>query len=159
MATTKATTKTATATNMTAKMSKVQKAELVKKQVLDKEITECMELDTKIKAMKEEFDKKKAELEKRYNLPADVIERFEGLERFMEKVTIRRDKVIDVKQLRVLLDACGLDKSELIKRHWAFDIDDKQIKKHIKEGIIPAEAYNKLVTYKTITFKSKFGLI
>ena len=143
----------------TAKMEKMAHVEKLTKMALDKEIKDFLALDKKIKEEKAKLDEKKVKLEARYVLPADVKELLEGYEYFMEKVTVRRDKEVDVKQLKVLLEACGLEDKKLIKRHTVYDIDNTQIKKYIKEGVIPAEAYEKLVSYKTVTFKSKFGTI
>ena len=143
----------------TAKMEKMAQVEKLTKMAFDKEIKDFLALDKKIKEEKAKLDEKKVKLEARYVIPADVKELLEGYEYFMEKVTVRRDKEVDVKQLKVLLEACGLEDKKLIKRHMVYDIDNTQIEKYIKEGVIPAEAYEKLVSYKTVTFKSKFGTI
>src|SRR5574344_783000 len=89
----------------------------------DKKVKDYISLNEQLKEMKKEIETEKAQLEKLYRKPNDIEERLEGIETFMEKVTIRKEKTYDLKGLRVLLKALGINKDDVISRKWEFVVD------------------------------------
>lgn len=124
----------------------------------DKKVKDYISLNEQLKEMKKEIETEKAQLEKLYRKPNDIEERLEGIETFMEKVTIRKEKTYDLKGLRVLLKALGINKDDVISRKWEFVVDEAALKSLVKKDVIPQEAIDKLISYGTTTFRSKFGI-
>ena len=131
----------------------------VAKVIFDKKVKAFLELDKKIKEMKQKQAELKDSLESLYKGKATEEETIEGFETFMKKIPVHRDKEFDLAALRVLLKACELDKNDFISREWKFTVDEKKIKKLTKDGTIPLEAYEKCFGFKTNTYRSTFDLI
>jgi hypothetical protein len=125
-------------------MAKVYKVENIN---VDALVEEIVEIQNQYSKLEEKLKEMKAEAEaKLFKMPSSVRERLEGDKYFMEKIPVLTQKTYDVKQLKVLLEAAGVDYKEILKRTVVTKVDERKLKNLIKDDVISQTMVNKVIS-------------
>jgi len=134
-----------------------RKAEVAKS--IDAAVKEVLALKAQYDEMEKQLKELKVETEaKFFQLPASVKERLEGEEYFLEKVPVLTKKEYDTKQLKVLLEAAGVDVKSVMTRKIVTIVDEKALKNLIKEEKITQEMVNKTISGNQ-SYRAYYGKI
>ena len=134
-----------------------RKNEIVKS--IDAAVKEVLELKAKYDETEKLLKQLKIETEARFfQLPASVKERLEGEEYFLEKVPVLTKKEYDTKQLKVLLEAAGVDVKSVLVRKMVTKVDEKALKNLIKEEKITQEMVDKTISGNQ-SYRAYYGKI
>lgn len=134
-----------------------RKAEVAKS--IDAAVKEVLALKAQYDEMEKQLKELKVETEaKFFQLPASVKERLEGEEYFLEKVPVLTKKEYDTKQLKVLLEAAGVDVKSVLVRKMVTKVDEKALKNLIKEEKITQEMVDKTISGNQ-SYRAYYGKI
>jgi hypothetical protein len=134
-----------------------RKAEVAKS--IDAAVKEVLALKAQYDEMEKQLKELKVETEaKFFQLPASVKERLEGEEYFLEKVPVLTKKEYDTKQLKVLLEAAGVDVKSVLVRKVVTTVDEKVLKNLVKEDKISQEMVNKTISGNQ-SYRAYYGKI
>jgi hypothetical protein len=134
-----------------------RKAEVAKS--IDAAVKEVLALKAQYDEMEKQLKELKVETEaKFFQLPASVKERLEGEEYFLEKVPVLTKKEYDTKQLKVLLEAAGVDVKSVLVRKMVTTVDEKALKNLVKEEKITQEMINKTISGNQ-SYRAYYGKI
>jgi hypothetical protein len=134
-----------------------RKAEVAKS--IDAAVKEVLALKAQYDEMEKQLKELKVETEaKFFQLPASVKERLEGEEYFLEKVPVLTKKEYDTKQLKVLLEAAGVDVKSVLTRKMVTTVDEKALKNLVKEEKITQEMVNKTISGNQ-SYRAYYGKI
>jgi len=134
-----------------------RKAEVAKS--IDAAVKEVLALKAQYDEMEKQLKELKVETEaKFFQLPASVKERLEGEEYFLEKVPVLTKKEYDTKQLKVLLEAAGVDVKSVMTRKMVTMVDEKALKNLVKEEKITQEMVNKTISGNQ-SYRAYYGKI
>jgi hypothetical protein len=134
-----------------------RKAEVAKS--IDAAVKEVLALKAQYDEMEKQLKELKVETEaKFFQLPASVKERLEGEEYFLEKVPVLTKKEYDTKQLKVLLEAAGVDIKSVLTRKMVTTVDEKALKNLVKEEKITQEMVNKTISGNQ-SYRAYYGKI
>jgi len=134
-----------------------RKAEVAKS--IDAAVKEVLALKAQYDEMEKQLKELKVETEaKFFKLPVSVKERLEGEEYFLEKVPVLTKKEYDTKQLKVLLEAAGVDVKSVLTRKMVTIVDEKALKNLVKEEKITQEMINKTM-HGNQSYRAYYGKI
>jgi hypothetical protein len=138
-------------------MVAARKVEVAKS--IDAAVKEVLALKAQYDEMEAQLKELKVETEaKFFQLPASVKERLEGEEYFLEKVPVLTKKEYDTKQLKVLLEAAGVDVKSVLVRKVVTTVDEKVLKNLVKEDKISQEMVNKTISGNQ-SYRAYYGKI
>jgi len=134
-----------------------RKAEVAKS--IDAAVKEVLALKAQYDEMEKQLKELKVETEaKFFQLPASVKERLEGEEYFLEKVPVLTKKEYDTKQLKMLLEAAGVDVKSVLARKMVTTVNEKALKNLIKEEKITQEMVDKTISGNQ-SYRAYYGKI
>jgi hypothetical protein len=134
-----------------------RKAEVAKS--IDAAVKEVLALKAQYDEMEKQLKELKVETEaKFFQLPASVKERLEGEEYFLEKVPVLTKKEYDTKQLKVLLEAAGVDVKSVLTRKMVTTVNEKELKNLIKDEKITQEMVDKTISGNQ-SYRAYYGKI
>lgn len=126
---------------------------------LDVAIGTYIELNDNILELKKRADALKVNIESSYTLTADQKEILQGDTFYAQKVPVLTNKKWNIEGLRSVLTAGGAKGiTKIIKRKVDYDVDEKAIKKLIKDNVVTEQNVYANQTGDS-TFKSKFGRV
>ena len=138
-------------------MVAARKAEIAKS--IDAAVKEVLALKAQYDETEKQLKQLKVETEaKFFQLPASVKERLEGEEYFLEKVPVLTKKEYDTKQLKVLLEAAGVDVKSVLVRKVVTTVDEKALKNLVKEDKISQAMVNKTI-FGNQSYRAYYGKI
>lgn len=145
------------------KMNMTTAAVVAKKQALDNDIRELMELRAQRLALAKREAAIKERVESQYTLDAATKEVLQGLEMYAEKVPSKRNVVWSYAELSVLIAAvkkAGVDieLDQVATQRIVTDVNTKPLNRLVKDGVVPQEAIDKCFTCD-YTFSSKYGAL